>query len=46
MLKIKTKCGLEKKKDLETRKGFFSKIRLYWFLFFGGLRDFFVKESK
>ena len=39
MLKIKTKCGLEKKKKLEKNRGFFPKIRLYWFLLAGGLRD-------
>jgi len=40
MLKIKTKCGLEKKRYLEKKTGLFSRIRLYWFLFIGGLRDF------
>tara|TARA_A100000164_G_C21455543_1_gene562042 strand:+ start:170 stop:304 length:135 start_codon:yes stop_codon:yes gene_type:complete len=44
MLKIKTKCGLEKKKKLEEKVGLFSKIRLYSFLFFGGIRDFFKEE--
>jgi hypothetical protein len=41
MLKIKTKCGLEKKKRLEKKKGFFPTIRLYWFLLLGGMRDLF-----
>jgi len=45
MLKIKTKCGLKKKKELEIKKGVFSKIRLYWFLLIGGVRDFFIKET-
>jgi|TARA_B100000131_G_scaffold315153_1_gene353123 hypothetical protein len=39
MLKIKSKCGLEKKKKLEKKRGLFRKIRLYWFLLIGGLRD-------
>ena len=41
MLKIKTKCGLEKKSNLEKKRGFFARIRLYWFLLIGGLRDYF-----
>jgi len=45
MLKIKTKCGIEKKKELEANKGFFSKIRLYWFLFIGGIRDLFLSDT-
>jgi len=40
MLKIKTKCGLEKKSNLEKKRGFFARIRLYWFLLIGGLRDY------
>ena len=46
MLKIKTRCGLEKEKKLEENKGFISKIRLYWFLLIaGGIRDLFIKEK-
>ena len=45
MLRIKTKCGFEKKKYLKNKKGLFSKIRLYWFLLIGGIRDFFLKET-
>ncbi len=45
MLKIKTKCGIEKKKKLEANRGFFSKIRLYWFLFAGGIRDLFLRDK-
>ncbi len=45
MLRIKTKCGLEKKKYLKNKKGFYSLARLYWFLFIGGLRDLFKKEN-
>ena len=41
MLKIKTNCGIKKYSRLKKRKGFFNKIRLYWFLVIGGLRDFF-----
>ena len=43
MLKIKTKCGIDKYKSLKVRKGFFNKIRFYWFIFFAGLRDAFKK---
>ena len=39
MLKIKTKCGIDKFKLLKERKGILNKIRLYWFIFFAGLRD-------
>ena len=45
MLKIKTRCGLDKKKKLEENTGFISKIRLYWFLLAGGIRDLFIKEK-
>ena len=45
MLKVKTKCGIEKKKQLESNKGFFSKIRLYWFLLIGGIRDLFLRDT-
>jgi|TARA_B100000497_G_C7683143_1_gene413521 hypothetical protein len=38
-MKIKTVCGLEKYDKLKNRKGPFSKIRLYWFIFFGSIRD-------
>ena len=41
MLKIKTKCGIDKYKTLKTRTGLFNRIRLGWFIFFAGLRDFF-----
>ena len=43
MLKIKTKCGIEKYKILKKKKGFFSKFRLQWFLLIGGVRDVFKK---
>ena len=45
MLRIKTKCGIEKRRILENKKGLFAKVRLYWFLLVGGLRDFFKKET-
>ena len=41
MLKIKTKCGIDKYKILKGRKGVLNKFRLYWFILIGGLRDFF-----
>ena len=43
MLKIKTSCGIEKYKLLKQKKGFLNKMRLYWFIIFGGLRDVFKK---
>ena len=46
MLKIKTKCGLDKKKVLETKKGFFARIRLYWFLIFGGFVIFIALKKR
>ncbi len=43
MLKIKTSCGIEKYKILKKKKGFLNKLRLYWFIIIGGLRDVFKK---
>ena len=43
MLKIKTSCGIEKYKTLKQKKGFLNKLRLYWFIVIGGLRDVFEK---
>lgn len=40
-MKIKTVCGLEKYNELKNRPGLFSKVRLYWFIFFGSIRDIF-----
>ena len=40
-MKIKTVCGLEKYNELKNRTGLFSKVRLYWFVFFGSIRDIF-----
>jgi len=45
MLKIKTKCGKEKYNELKKKNGIFYKLRLYFFLLIGGLRDFFKKEE-
>ena len=36
---IKTECGQAKYKNLMSQKGFFSKIRLYWFIIFAILKD-------
>ncbi len=41
MLKIKTSCGIEKYNKLKKKRGFLNKLRLYWFLVFGGIRDVF-----
>ena len=36
---IKTICGLEKYEKLSKRKGFFNKVRLWWFVLFASIRD-------
>ena len=36
---IKTKCGLAKYRELKSKGGVVAKLRLYWFLLFGFLRD-------
>jgi hypothetical protein len=41
MLKIKTSCGIKKYNQLKEKRGFLNKLRLYWFLVFGGIRDVF-----
>ncbi len=41
---IKTKCGLDKYYLLRKKKGFWNKLRLYWFVAIGTLRDFFVSK--
>jgi|TARA_B100001123_G_C15031061_1_gene915445 hypothetical protein len=40
-MKIKTVCGIEKYNQLRVRTGFWARLRLYWFLVFGSLRDMF-----
>ena len=42
---IKTVCGLEKYEELSKRKGFFNKVRFYWFVLFASIRDFLKKGS-
>ena len=41
---IKTSCGIEKYTILNKRKGFFNKLRLYWFVLFASIRDLFKKN--
>ena len=36
---IKTECGLSKYYILKSRKGFFNKLRFYWFVIFATIRD-------
>ncbi len=36
---IKTPCGRSKFLELSNRKGFFSRIRLYWFVLVAALKD-------
>ncbi len=43
---IKTACGLEKYEELSKRKGFFNKVRFYWFILFASIRDFTKKNIK
>ncbi len=38
---IKTTCGIEKYEVLKNRHGIFNKIRFYWFVLLGSLRDIF-----
>ena len=40
-MRIKTACGIEKYNHLRTKKGALARLRLYWFLVFGSLRDVF-----
>ena len=42
---IKTECGLSQYYLLKARKGFFNKLRFYWFVFFATLRDMFKKKQ-
>jgi len=42
---IKTVCGLEKYEELSKRKGFFNRVRFYWFVLFASIRDFCKKSS-
>ena len=42
---IKTVCGLEKYEELSKRKGFFNRVRFYWFVLFASIRDFLKKNS-
>ena len=41
---IKTVCGLEKYDELSKRKGFFNKVRFFWFVLFASIRDFCKKN--
>jgi len=42
---IKTECGLSQYYLLKARKGFFNKLRFYWFVIFATLRDMFKKKQ-
>ncbi len=37
---IKTECGKEKYEELSKRKGFFNRLRFYWFVLIGSIMDF------
>ena len=36
---IKTTCGRKKYQELRIKKGFFSQMRLYWFIFIATIKD-------
>jgi len=36
---IKTECGLSKYHILKSKKGFFNKLRFYWFVILASIRD-------
>ena len=44
MLKIKTKCGIEKYNKLKGNKTFLGILRLRIFIFFAVIRDFNIKN--
>ena len=41
---IKTKCGIEKYNLLRKKKGIWNKLRLYWFIAIGTLKDLFISK--
>jgi len=45
MLKIKTKCGIDKYHKLKIKKGLLNKMRFYWYVLFAVIRDIFKKKS-
>jgi len=42
---IKTKCGMDKYRELRRGEGLLARLRLYWFLLFGALRDIVKTEE-
>ena len=42
---IKTECGLSKYHILKSKKGFFNKLRFYWFVIVASIRDLPKLES-
>lgn len=42
---IKTECGMEKYEELSKRKGFFNRLRFYWFVLIATISDFGKKNS-
>ena len=42
---ITTECGINKFNELRNKKGFFSKIRFYWFVAIASLRDIFFNRA-
>tara|TARA_B100001029_G_scaffold89334_1_gene73327 strand:+ start:1639 stop:1797 length:159 start_codon:yes stop_codon:yes gene_type:complete len=41
---IKTKCGIDKYYLLSKKRGFWNKLRLYWFVAIGTVRDLFINK--
>jgi len=42
---IKTQCGIEKYEELKNKKGFFNKVRFYWFILIASIRDLFFNGN-
>lgn len=41
---ITTQCGIDKFNELKKERGFFSKIRFYWFVSVASIRDSVFKK--
>ena len=42
---IKTECGRAKYEMLDSKKGIFNRIRLYWFILFAAIEDWNIKAE-
>ena len=41
---IKTECGRLKYNELASKKGFFARVRLYWFVIFAAIQDWSIQN--